>query len=326
VASPLQGPLWRVDHFFFAPSSAAPIAFFRIALALFAIIQIAVLSPSFLDIYGSTGYLEWIISDKLFRIQELPAVADVSNLLLRFGLSDNAAVSAVGTLYVAALVGLLIGWRTRVMAFAAWFGHLVLNNTALMFGYGVETFAHIGLFYLIWMPASERWSMDASAGRTGQRRVSGAARLSIRILQIHLCIIYLNSGIAKMMGTDWWNGEAIWRAVAQPGYSQFNMNWMAYAPWLSLLLGWFVLIVETGYPVFIWPRRTRPYWLLAILALHAGIGLFMGLWLFALVAMIFNLAAFGEVFEGFVSGIANTYSNSVFCIPHHRKTKYTSKV
>jgi hypothetical protein len=40
-------------------------------------------------------------------------------------------------------------------------------------------------------------------------------------------------------------------------------------------------------------KRTRRIWLGCILAMHAAIGLMMGLYLFALVMIVMNLAAFG---------------------------------
>jgi hypothetical protein len=39
--------------------------------------------------------------------------------------------------------------------------------------------------------------------------------------------------------------------------------------------------------------KTRFFWLVCILAMHAAIGLTMGMYLFALVTIVLNLAAFG---------------------------------
>jgi hypothetical protein len=48
-----------------------------------------------------------------------------------------------------------------------------------------------------------------------------------------------------------------------------------------------------SYPIFIWIKKTRRIWLTCILAMHAAIGLLMGLYLFALVMIVMNIAAFG---------------------------------
>jgi hypothetical protein len=59
------------------------------------------------------------------------------------------------------------------------------------------------------------------------------------------------------------------------------------------VLGISICLIEVGYPVFIWMKRTRFFWLVCILAMHAAIGLTMGMYLFAVVMIVLNLAAFG---------------------------------
>ena len=58
------------------------------------------------------------------------------------------------------------------------------------------------------------------------------------------------------------------------------------------MLGVWICLIEVGYPFFIWIKKTRLFWLVCILAMHAAIGLAMGMYLFALVMIVLNLAAF----------------------------------
>jgi hypothetical protein len=58
-------------------------------------------------------------------------------------------------------------------------------------------------------------------------------------------------------------------------------------------LGISICLLEVSYPIFIWIKKTRRVWLICILTMHAAIGLLMGLYLFALVMIVLNLAAFG---------------------------------
>jgi len=53
------------------------------------------------------------------------------------------------------------------------------------------------------------------------------------------------------------------------------------------------LWLEIGYPFFVWNSKTRKVWLICICAVHAGIGLAMGMYLFALIMIVLNVAAFG---------------------------------
>jgi hypothetical protein len=292
----VNSALWRerVTPFFTDPASADVLSAYRIGTACMGLLVVAIIAPSLLDIYGAEGFIQWVVSNELFRIASLPSLVQLSELLERIGVSPDAVVLGAFVVYVLSLTGMLVGWRTRLTTGIAWMFHFLIANTSIAFGYGVETFLHIGLFYCLVMPSAERWSLDARAGRTGHSRVSAGARIAQRVLQIHLCIVYLNSGIAKALGLEWWNGEAIWRALMQPDFRQYDLSWLASFPVITLLMGWGVLLVEFGYPIAMYHRRLRPYWLAAIIAVHVSIALFMGLWMFSLMMIITNLVGFAS--------------------------------
>jgi hypothetical protein len=104
--------------------------------------------------------------------------------------------------------------------------------------------------------------------------------------------VYLTSGIEKAKFSQWWNGDAIWRSVNLPEMAQFDMTWLAYVPWLAVLLGWGTLAIELGYAFLIWPRRTRKWTVLATLSLHAGVAVTLGLYSFSAVMCALTVAAF----------------------------------
>jgi hypothetical protein len=158
--------------------------------------------------------------------------------------------------------------------------------------YGVDAFAHVSLFYCLVMPVGAAFSLDRRAGRAVDAP-SATATLSLRVLQLHLCIVYLSSGVEKALGEQWRNGEAIWRSLMLPEYAQFDFSWMAFTPWLAMLVAWGTLAIEIGYAFFIWPRQTRKLWVLATLGLHLGIAVFLGLWLFSSMMMVLTFSAFG---------------------------------
>jgi hypothetical protein len=188
---------------------------------------------------------------------------------------------------------LLLGWQTRVMAFQAWFTGLVLCHSSILTTYGVDAFANIALFYCVLMPVGASMSLDRVTGRaSGQATTS--ARLFLRLLQLHMCVVYLTAGLSKARGEQWWNGEAVWRALNMPQFSTFDMSWLANFPWVMLLASWGTLLIETGYPIGIWPARLRPWWLLAIVGMHLGIAVFMRLWLFSALLIVLNVSAFGS--------------------------------
>lgn len=280
-----------VERFAFAPASAAPLAVLRIGLASVLLIQAAMVAPAMFELYGRSGILQAPLVDAFGK----PGSVRLTWLIDRLaplGIGDVPIIVAVGAFYVLALVALLAGWHTRMAAAGAWFSHLMLMMmTADSTNYGVDRFANIFLFYLVWMPAGAALSLDRWLGRTPIGPTS-MARLALRVVQIHLCIVYLMSGLGKALGEQWRNGEAIWRTLNMPEYRQYDFTWLAYYPWLAVGAGWMVLLIESGYPLMIWPRRTRRLWVAATVALHVGIAAFMGLGVFGAIMAVLTISAF----------------------------------
>lgn len=281
-----------ISHFFTHPMPVESLGFFRIAMAAFALAQAAVLLPDWMLIYGPRGFLPWSLSDAL-SVSHTPAILHLWRLLEPAGLSQQAAVYGVSGLYILSLIGLLLGYKTRLMGILAWLTHMTLQTTASFTSYGVETFLHIALFYCMVLPVGACWSVDVKLGR--YRQLPGyLVTLSIRLLQLHLCISYLSTGLEKAMGGQWWNGEAIWRALQQDQFHHFNTDWMAGAAWVPMLLGWGTLLVEALYPLGMFGKKTGKIWLFGIIALHTGIIFCLGLHLFGALMILLNLSAFGE--------------------------------
>ncbi|WP_437893792.1 HTTM domain-containing protein [Sorangium sp. So ce124] len=306
-----------VERFAFAPASAAPLAVLRIGLAAVLLIQAAMVAPALFELYGRSGILQTPFLDALGR----PGSVRLSWLIDRLatlGIGESPIIAAVGALYVLALGALLAGWYTRVAAAGAWFAHLMLMMTADSTNYGVDQFANIFLFYLMWMPAGAALSLDRRLGRAPAGPTS-MARLSLRVVQIHLCIVYLASGLGKALGEQWWNGDAIWRTLNMPEYRQRDFTWLARYPWLAVGAGWMVLLIECGYPVMIWPRRTRRLWVAATVALHVGIAAFMGLGVFGAIMTVLTISAFAvRADEGSAGSSSTGASRTAPCAWAHR--------
>lgn len=278
-----------VTKFFLEPASARPLAFLRIGLAATLLLQAIFLSSSIYELYGSVGIMQGDLSE--YRPDSPFSLHRWLSFLSARGFSEDHVLLVLVGVYVASLLALLVGWKTRVAVTLTWLTHLLLTHSQLTV-YGLDQFAHIALFLMLWMPLGATLSVDCRArGRCDVP--SWEARLSLRTLQIWLCIAYLASGLVKAIGLQWWTGEAIWRALMLPTYRYFDFSWLADHPWIPWLLGLGTLVVEVGYPVFIWPRRTRKLWIALTLGLHAGIGLFLGLHLFALIMCVLTLTIFG---------------------------------
>jgi hypothetical protein len=116
------------------------------------------------------------------------------------------------------------------------------------------------------------------------------SNIATRLIQLHLCVVYLFAGLGKLQGTYWWNAEAIWGSLASYEYQSIDMTWIAGQMWLVNLLTYVAVAWEVSYPFLIWPKLTRPIYLLLAVAVHVGIGLCMGMLTFGLIMIYGNLA------------------------------------
>lgn len=279
-----------VVTWFLTPGSPRTAACFRMAVAAFGIVKLATLRGSILDLYGQYGFVQWAIT-RANLYSGLPHIGDIALWLRPLGISADQTVSIVLALHIAALVGMLIGLYSRSMACLAWATHFVMLYAAGGLLYGMDMFNHIALFYCVIMPTGSVFSLDSKM--SGSAAMSLSSGVTLRMLQIHMCIIYASAGLEKSTGLQWWNGEAIWRSVNLPVFRQFDFTWLARVPWVAMVIGWSVIATELGYVFFIWPARTRPVWLAMTLGMHAAIGLCLGMWFFAFIMIILNVTAFG---------------------------------
>ncbi len=121
-------------------------------------------------------------------------------------------------------------------------------------------------------------------------RHSWTANLAIRLIQIHMCVIYLFAGMAKLTGTAWWDGTALWMAFGNLEYQSMDMTWMANHPWLIDVMTHVTVFWELSYCALVWPRLTRPIVILLAIPLHMGIAICLGMITFGLAMLIGNLA------------------------------------
>jgi hypothetical protein len=200
-------------------------------------------------------------------------------------MGERTAIIVLLSCYAGVLLSLALGFHTPSSAFLAWGLHLSLVTSGFASFYGVDQIANTFLFYLFVFPAGRAWTFES---RPEQTIPVGC----LRVMQVHLAVIYLAAGLGKAMGRQWWNGEAVWLAVTQPAFSTFDLGWTARHPWIPMLAGWSTLVVEVGYAFLIWPRRTRRAWALATIGLHLGLGLFMGLVFFSAVMILLTSCLF----------------------------------
>lgn len=191
---------------------------------------------------------------------------------------------------------LTIGLWSRAMSILAFLATVAYANRASLAQFGLDDTNAMLAMYLMIGPCGAVYSVDNWLKR---RRAGGnkspveplvGANFAIRLLQVHLCVIYFFSGIGKAQGPLWWNGLAMLMATANYEYQSVSATWLIHYRYLAYLLTHITVFWELSYCALVWPRLTRPIVLAIAFGVHLGIGLFLGMWTFGLAMCIANLA------------------------------------
>jgi hypothetical protein len=291
VAKPVQRAQTKVLEFLFPPSTDTWLAVLRVGLGL----QVTLYTLSLRNDwnYLLSGTLRKVAEALLSRESHfIPRLGWAINLGTHIGLHEATVLFVTWAFLLAAGCGLLVGLACRLSAIAAWFLHLCAAKSGGFVAYGMDNFMTIGLFYLMLSPLPDRFSLDWRL-RDLQPKAPRLLGFWRRVLQLHLCIIYFFSGLTKCLGRGWWDGSNVWRALIRPPFNVIDAELLVRWKYLFPLAGILVCLVEFGYPFFIWSGRTRKIWLVGICGMHLLIGVTMGMYLFSLVMIALNVAAFG---------------------------------
>ncbi len=277
----------RVQDYYFLP-------FFRISIALLFLVHWCATWQDFSRLYGNNGLLASDLAE-LFKESWIPSFNQISLALTQtFSTSESAHILLFHTLSLSGAVLLALGLFTRPAAVLLLVLQLVLAKGSYLYAYGIDYFKTIALFYCCVFPVGSQLSMDNRLFRRRAVQVPNPTPFR-RVLQLHLCFVYFFSGLDKALGFNWWNGEAVWKALHLP-YNQTELGSMFTAlaswPFLFVVMGGAVILIELCYPVFILAKRTRALWLLLTVLMHVGIMFFLNLPYFGMLMVLLNLSAF----------------------------------
>jgi hypothetical protein len=282
------------NRFWYTPADPSLLGLIRILTGLMLVYTHAVWGLALPDFYTSTGW----ISPALVRSM----VANQSVYSFWFLVPDGWIWPAYGISML--IFGLFtIGLFTRVTSILAVVVAVSFANRVPAALFGLDQINILLTMYLAIGPSGKALSLDRWLS---QRRselpvppmASAGANLAIRLIQVHMCVIYFFAGISKLQGQAWWDGEAMWKAFANLEYQSMDMTWLAWHPWLVNAMTHFSVVWEISFCVLIWRPRWRPLVLAGAVALHVGIGACLGMWTFGLI-MLVGCASFlpGDLFK-----------------------------
>lgn len=283
------GELWEAwNRFWFTPADPATLSLIRLLAGGMLLYTHAVWSLDLVGFLGANGYTP------VEFLQQTPN-RDWSFWSIFQWIGPTWLLWTVHVLALVVFAMLFLGLFSRVAAVLAYL-------LAVSYAQRVTPGAFFGLdkancmlaMYLVLGPCGARYSLDRlwrlRRGEKAEPEESTSANLAIRLLQLHLCIVYLFSGMAKFDGSTWNVGTAMWWSAANYEYQSFDLTWIAGWPLLTAALTHLAVFWELYYCCLIWNRFTRPVMLWLAVIIHGGIALFMGMITFGLAMIIANLA------------------------------------
>ena len=237
-----------------------------------------------LDQEGFFGLSGWQSAGNVWRLNDQPW-----HWSWYFPAQTLLATKSLTAVSLLASISLSVGLLTRPAACIALAGYVSAVNRAPLNTFGFDDVLGIMLVPLIIGTAGARLSVDSIFWKK-QSAPNTETTIALRLIQVHLCILYFFSGCGKLLGASLWEGTALWGAVANIQYRTIDLTFLAWHPLLINALTLGTLFWEVSYSALIWPRLTRPLVLAMAVFVHLGIGLTMGMMEFGIAMLIANMA------------------------------------
>lgn len=265
-------------------AAARMLAVFRLMLGGVLLWQALATARDLPLLVGEFGLIQRNLNDAL-ALEVIPRIAWVAPAWL----SEKHAIYLLLGAYLISLFYLMVGYKTRMFAAASLFLHLLFKASGAASVYGAHELATSALFFCLVLPVDRFYSLSARRPLPLPESID-IGRLGLRA---YMALVYVSSGIEKLSGEAWRNGEAMWNFLMRPEVTLINFGWMSRTPWLPVVTGWMVLAIEIGYGLCLFVPRIRLLWLLFTFLLHMGIALTAHLWFFSLTMIALNAAALG---------------------------------
>jgi len=252
------GAAW--SRFWFSPRSVINITWIRILLGVTALLWGLALIPDF----GT-----FFFDGELFAA---PRYTSNRMGVLRWLQQDWAAVTVLGVQLVSSLL-VMTGRLVRVAAPALFYSILSLQQDITVLMNASDNLLRLWAFYFA-VFAILTPSRYLSVGPRGIKRADGSRRWPVgpawllRIMQLQLTIIYLDTAIEKSTGSRWHNGTAASIAL---GLEEFQRFYIPDIVRENVIIGnigtWIAIGLEVTLPLLLWNRRTR------VLGIVLGVGM-----------------------------------------------------
>lgn len=287
--SQVAGAAW--NRFWFTPSDVFPLAVLRVLTGLAALYFVLSHTADLIRWFGPNGLLP------IATMQSLMGGQDSGQTTFRYShllLTDDPALLWLGHgVACVVIAAFTIGLWTRITNVLALAAVLTYVHRAPLITGTWEPVLTMVLLYLCLTPCGAALSVDRwRAARIGRKTLEKSvwANLGLRLIQVHLTGLYLMMGLSKLAGEVWWTGEAAWWLIARTDTRVVDLSFLHQAPYLVNLWTHAIVAFELAFPLLIWNRLLRPLLLAVAVVMWTLTGLLTGLFAFAAIMLIANLA------------------------------------
>ena len=268
------------QQFFHTPAPVASLAMFRPVLGGLIMVNAVValmdarlfLSSSGLWFSANSRRKRLMLGFSLLEFLPDRPWAAQSVCVLMF-LAGGAVVAGAGT-----TLALVVAWMTLVTYGHR--GHLTM--------YSGDTLLRLMVVILIFSPCGRALSVDWwLTGSHGE--LWGLTQLidpwTQRLIQVQISILYLITMSWKLRGSLWRRGTAVWYPINTREYGRFRVPMFPGIPILVRVFTWGTLATQFSMGVLVWIPVLH-YWVMAAgLLMHAGMMVFLRLFLFMPIIM-----------------------------------------
>jgi hypothetical protein len=273
---PLRNWRWLTD-----PVPVERAAALRIAVGIVLLFDILVLYlPNLQTYYGTGGFGDPAVSAPVF------ALPSWRWSLLRV-LPATWGPQVLLGVWVLAALALVLGYRPRLAAFAAWMLAVSFAHSNLAMHNGGDQLKLIVLLMLVFLPSDGCWAIRR---HPAARIVNGPVFIHpwpLRLLMIQLALMYFMNGYYKALGPAWRDGSVMYYVANNPSWAHFSPDYLPLPEGALRLLALVTLFWELFFPLLVLMPITRKPTLWIGVLFHVGTLIHLEVGLFPLYALCY---------------------------------------
>ncbi|MEP7287769.1 MAG: HTTM domain-containing protein [Chloroflexota bacterium] len=273
-------------EYWFGEADSRPLSLFRIVFSILLVKEALYHLPLAALFYTDAGILpRAVIWDSVGRTERFS---------LMDALSTTWMAQAFFLLWMLVAISLLLGYRTRLMTIANFIIILSVHERNVYLLTGADTVLRVFSFWAMFLTLDQHYALDTWLSRLPKTAATHAARPNLsssttawvfpwRILQIQIVLIYLVTGLLKLNGQYWQEGEALY-SVLQLNSSLLPLGrWLGtHSPYVFLQgLTYGVMLIELSFTILVFAPIAQPILrrvgLVTGASLHIGIALTMAM-------------------------------------------------